>query len=279
MIQVPALETTLLAKQTRRRVTRRLIPFLFLLYIVAFLDRINVSFAGLEMTRELGFSNQVFGFGAGIFFVGYVLLEIPGTLLVELWSARKWIARIMISWGLVAGLTGLIHTATQFYWARFVLGVAEAGFFPGVIVYLTHWYRREDRAKAIGMFMSAIPLSQIVGAPLSGLLMQIHWLGLPGWRWLLILEGVPAVVLGVVTFFYLTDRPQQAKWLTDEQRAWLVSELERERMETASTQGAWKAFFQLDVAILTVAYLLGAFTQYGFGLWLPKMIQKLSGYS
>ena len=149
-------------------------PFLFVLYIIAFLDRINISFAGLDMTRELGFSDRVFGFGSGIFFVGYVLLEIPGSLLVEVWSARKWIARIMISWGLVASLTGLVHTATQFYWARFLLGVAEAGFFPGVIVYLTHWYRDEDRAKAVGMFMSAIPISEILGAPISGLAMSTH---------------------------------------------------------------------------------------------------------
>src|ERR1700687_1932860 len=137
-----------LADRTRKRINRRLIPFLFLLYIIAFLDRINVGFAGLEMTRELGFSNEVFGFGAGIFFVGYVLLEIPGSILVEVWSARKWIARIMVSWGIIAALTGLIHTAREFYGARFLLGVAEAGFLPGVIVYLTHWYRAADRAKA-----------------------------------------------------------------------------------------------------------------------------------
>src|SRR5713101_7150351 len=151
-----------LPERTRKRINRRLMPFLFILYIVAFLDRINVSFAGLDMTRELGFSNEVFGFGAGIFFIGYVLLEIPGTLLVEMWSARKWIARIMITWGFIAALTGLIQNAQQFYGARFFLGVAEAGFFPGVIVYLTHWYRNEDRGKAIAMFMSAIPVSQIL---------------------------------------------------------------------------------------------------------------------
>src|SRR6266849_3311178 len=147
-----------LADRTRKRINRRLIPFLFLLYIIAFLDRINVGFAGLEMTRELGFSNQVFGFGSGIFFLGYVLLEIPGTLLVELWSARKWISRIMITWGLFAALTGLIQSKEEFYWARFMLGVAEAGFFPGVIVYLSHWFRREDRGKATAMFSAAIPL-------------------------------------------------------------------------------------------------------------------------
>src|SRR5208283_5339573 len=188
-----------IARSTVRRINRRIMPFLFLLYVIAFLDRVNVGYAGLQMTRELHFSNEVFGFGSGIFFIGYVLLEIPGTVLVEIWSARKWIARIMITWGIVAGFTGLIHTAHEFYWARFLLGVAEAGFFPGVIVYLTHWYRAADRAKAVAMFMSAIPLSQVVGAPISAALMQIHWLGWSGWRWLLILEGVPAVILGVVT--------------------------------------------------------------------------------
>jgi len=270
-----------LAERTRRRVNRRLIPFLFILYIVAFLDRINVGFAGLDMTRELKFSNDVFGFGAGIFFVGYVLLEIPGTLLVELWSARKWIARIMITWGLVAALTGLVHTAGQFYWARFLLGVAEAGFFPGVIVYLTHWYRDADRAKAISLFMAAIPLSSVLGAPISGFLMKIHWLGYSGWRWLLILEGLPAVVLGIATLFYLTDRPQQAHWLADDERAWLTGELEREKQTKLHRPkiSVWRVFYHRDVLLLTCVYFLGATAQYGFGLWLPKILQKLSGFS
>jgi ACS family tartrate transporter-like MFS transporter len=270
-----------LADRTRKRINRRLIPFLFLLYIIAFLDRINVGFAGLEMTRELGFSNEVFGFGAGIFFVGYVLLEIPGTLLVELWSARKWIARIMISWGLVAALTGLIHNASQFYWARFLLGVAEAGFFPGVIVYLTHWYRNQDRGKAIGMFMAAIPISQMLGAPISGALMKIHWLGYSGWRWLLILEGLPAVILGIVTLFYLTDRPEQARWLRDDERAWITGELAREKQakRNGPNLSAWRSFFQRDVLLLTLAYFFGATAQYGFGIWLPKIVQRLSGFN
>ncbi len=256
-------------------------PFLFLLYIVAFLDRVNVGYAGLEMTRELHFSNAVFGFGSGIFFIGYVLLEIPGTLIVEVWSARKWIARIMISWGLLAGLTGLVHTAHQFYWARFFLGVAEAGFFPGVIVYLTHWYCSADRAKAIAMFMSAIPLSQVVGAPISAALMQIHWLGWSGWRWLLILEGAPAIVLGIVTLFYLTDRPQQAHWLAAEERDWLARELEREERAKAAGGhvGIWRALGNRNVLLLTLSYFCGSTVQYGFGLWLPKIFQKLSGLS
>jgi len=270
-----------LPERTRQRINRRLLPFLFLLYIVAFLDRINVGFAALDMTRELGFSNEVFGFGAGIFFVGYVLLEIPGTLLVELWSARKWIARIMLTWGLVAALTGMIHTASQFYWARFLLGVAEAGFFPGVIVYLTHWYRDQDRARAIGTFMSAIPLSQVLGAPISGLLLKVHWLGYSGWRWLLILEGAPAVLLGVATLFYLTDRPEDARWLADDERAWITDELQREKQakQQGSRLSAFRALFHRDVLLLTMVYFLGATSQYGFGLWLPKIIQKLSSFS
>lgn len=270
-----------IARSTARRINRRIMPFLFLLYVIAFLDRVNVGYAGLQMTRELHFSNAVFGFGSGIFFIGYVLLEIPGTVLVELWSARKWIARIMITWGIVAGFTGLIHTAQEFYWARFLLGVAEAGFFPGVIVYLTHWYRAADRAKAVAMFMSAIPLSQVLGAPISAGLMKIHWLGFSGWRWLLILEGVPAVIFGIVTLFYLTDRPQQAKWLPDAERNWIVNELESEkrRKAAAGSISVWRALANPNVLLLTLGYFCGAILQYGFGLWLPKIIEKLSGFN
>jgi ACS family tartrate transporter-like MFS transporter len=283
MTAVPAPQSSedAIARSTVRRINRRIMPFLFLLYVIAFLDRVNVGYAGLQMTRELHFSNAVFGFGSGIFFIGYVLLEIPGTVLVEIWSARKWIARIMVTWGIVAGFTGLIHTAHEFYWARFLLGVAEAGFFPGVIVYLTHWYRAADRAKAVAMFMSAIPLSQVVGAPISAALMKIHWLGWSGWRWLLILEGVPAVIFGVVTLFYLTDRPVQAKWLPDAERNWIVNELESEKRKKAAggAVSIWRALGHPNVLLLTLSYFCGAVVQYGFGLWLPKIIEKLSGFS
>jgi ACS family tartrate transporter-like MFS transporter len=279
----PTRESASVAERTRRRINRRLLPFLFLLYIIAFLDRINISFAGLDMTRELGFSDRVFGFGSGIFFAGYVLLEIPGTLFVELWSARKWIARIMISWGLVGSLTALIHTAHQFYWARFILGVAEAGFFPGVVVYLTHWYRERDRARAMAIFMSAIPIAQVIGAPISGALLQIHWLGYSGSRWLLGLEGVPAVIAGFVALFYLTDRPRDAGWLADDERAWISAELEREARAKPSARASvwrklWQVFQNRDVILLTTVYFLGACAQYGFTFWLPKMIQKLSRF-
>lgn len=270
-----------IAERTRRRITRRLIPFLFLLYVISYLDRVNLSFAGLEMTKELHFSNSVFGFGSGIFFIGYVLLEIPGTILVELWSARKWIARIMITWGLISTLTGFIHTSTEFYWARFLLGVAEAGFFPGVIVYISHWFRNEDRAKAMAMFSVAIPASQILGSPISAALMRIHWMGYSGWRWLLILEGAPAVVLGVVTYFYLTDRPKDAQWLPADERDWLTGELDREKASFAGTKkpSVWKSFWHRDVLLLTLVYFFGTNVSYGLTLWLPKMMQRLSGYN
>jgi MFS transporter, ACS family, tartrate transporter len=251
-------------------------PFLFALFIVAYLDRANVGFAALRMTRELHFSDNVFGLGSGIFFLGYFLLEIPGTVLVEVWSARKWIARIMLTWGVLASATGWIHTAHQFYWLRFFLGVAEAGFFPGLVVYISHWYRPEDRGKAVAMFMAAIPASQMLGGPLAAILLRVHWWGYDGWRWLLTMEGIPAIVLGVITIFYLTDRPEQARWLPREQREWLSAELERERSARSGHSSAWKALRNPDVLLLALILLLGLAPNYGLSLWLPQMVQRLS---
>ena len=288
-------------ERARRRIVRRIMPYLFILYIVAYLDRVNVGFAGLQMKGDLGFNDAVFGFGTGIFFIGYFLLEIPGTLIVENWSARKWIARIMISWGIVAIGMGFIHTSSQFYIMRLVLGAAEAGFFPGIIVYLTHWFRSEDRAKAVAMFMAAIPISNIVGAPLSGLILGVNWLGLPGWRWLFVIEGAPAIILGVVTIFYLTDRPDQAKWLPEDERDWITSELEREKEsklgtghiafapETRSIMGwvraltswirwvIWEAVRHRDVILLALSYFLIVTSVYGLNFWMPSMLKKVSG--
>ncbi|MBE3123834.1 MAG: MFS transporter [Planctomycetes bacterium] len=255
---------------------------MFLLYVINFLDRVNIGYAALDMTRELGFSNEVFGFGAGIFFVGYVILQIPGTMLIELWSARKWIASILIVWGVLASLSGFIQNAQQFYGIRFFLGAAEAGFFPGMIVYLTHWYRPEDRAKATALFIAAIPISNILGAPLAGLLMKVHWLGYTGWRWLLILEGLPALVLGVVTLFYLTDRPEDAQWLRGDERRWLMAELSREKQAVKATgtqMTAWQALRDRQVILLALVYFFMTTSLYGLGLWLPKVVQKLSGFS
>src|SRR5690242_11872472 len=223
--------------RTRQHVTARLIPYLMFIYLLAFLDRANLGVAKLQMQRELGFSDAVVGFGAGIFFIGYLLLDLPGSLIVERWSARKWIARIMVSWGLVATLTGFIglpqfgHIAPdrQLYGLRLLLGIAEAGFFPGVIVYLSHWYRAQDRARAKAWFMVTQPLTVALGLPLSRWILEnVHWLGWSGWRWVYVLEGGPPIVMGIVTLFYLTDRPRQAGWLTAEERGWLIGELERE---------------------------------------------------
>lgn len=259
----------------------RVMPYLFLLYVVAFLDRVNVSYAALAMKDDLGFTDKVMGVGAGIFFIGYFLLEIPGSILVEKWSARGWIARIMISWGMLAVLMGFVNTKTEFYWARFLLGAAEAGFFPGIIVYFGHWFRYEDRAKAVALFMAAVPISNVIGSPMSGLLLDINWLGLAGWRWLFIIEGAPAIILGVVTIFYLTDRPHQARWLPDDEREWLTSELERERRakQAKHSFGVLQALQHREVVLLTLAYFFMVTAVYGFNFWLPTIIKKVSGSS
>ena len=256
-------------------------PYLFFLYLIAYLDRVNVGYAALQMKGDLGFTDAILGFGAGIFFIGYVLLEIPGTILVEKWSARGWIARIMISWGIVAILMGFIETKFQFYLLRFLLGVAEAGFFPGIIVYLSHWFRYEDRAKVLGLFMAAQPISNIIGSPVSGVLLGVNWLSIPGWRWLFIIEGAPALIFGVVTVFYLTDWPHQARWLPDDEREWLTSELEREKQakQRVRSYSIWQAFRHREVVLLTLAYFFMAATVYGFNFWLPTIIKRLSGSS
>jgi ACS family tartrate transporter-like MFS transporter len=189
-------------------------PLVILLYFVAYLDRANVGFAKLRMARDLQFSDEVFGFGIGIFFLGYLILEIPGALLVERWSARKWFARILVTWGLISACTAFVRTPMEFYVARFMLGVAEAGFFPGIIVYFTHWFPMRDRGRAMSGLVVAIPISLAIGAPVSALLLDVGWFGVAGWQWLFIVEGLPAVVLGVVTLFVLTDRPRDAKWLS-----------------------------------------------------------------
>jgi MFS transporter, ACS family, tartrate transporter len=223
--------------RTRKRVTRRLIPYLMFIYFLAYLDRANVGVAKLRMQKDLNFSDAVIGFGAGIFFVGYLLLDIPGSLIVERWSARKWIARIMVSWGLMAALMGWLGTPllgsarpdTQFYALRLLLGIAEAGFFPGVIVYLSHWFTAEERTRAKAYFMVTQPLAVALGIPLSRWILEhVHWFGLTGWRWVFILEGVPPVLMGLVTLWYLTDRPLQAHWLPEDEKRWLTDQLKAE---------------------------------------------------
>ena len=261
--------------------TRRLMPFLFLLYIVNYIDRNNVGFAGLQMTGELRFSDAVFGLGSGIFFIGYFLLGIPGAMIVEKWGARKVIGATMIAWGCVASMTGLIHTATQFYLMRFSLGVAEAAFFPGIITYIGHWHRATDKAKAVALFMAAIPVSQVIAAPLSAALMRVHWLDLAGWRWLLILEGAPAALGGILIWVFLTDRPCQARWLSRDEREWLTEELRQEssRKQPTTRMPLVTVLRNRDIWLLCLAYFGGTTGNYGVNLWMPKMLQKLGGLS
>jgi ACS family tartrate transporter-like MFS transporter len=269
------------ARRARRRIAVRLLPFVFLLYVIAYLDRQNLATAALQMPHDLGFDYRVIGLGAGIFSLGYVILEIPGTMIVERWSARRWLTRIMISWGLVTMGMAFIRTPHQFYTIRFLLGLAEAGFFPGIIVYLTHWFIYEDRAKAVAGFMAAIPLSFAVGSPISGLLLAIHWGGLRGWQWLFILEGLPALFFGGMTWFYLTDWPRQAKWLPADEQKWVINQLENETRakKSAHSYTVWQAIRHRDVLILTTVHLVQNGSAHALAFWLPTMLKRVSGLS
>lgn len=271
-----------IASRTRLRVMWRLMPYLIVLYIIAYLDRVNVSYAALEMTADLGFTASTYGFGAGIFFVGYFLLEVPGAVIAQRIGVRRLICRIMLTWGLLAMAMGFINNAQQFYWLRFLIGAAEAGFFPAMIVYLGHWFRAADRGKAVALFMSAISLAMVIGGPVSGALLQIKWLGLDGWRWLFILEGLPAVILGVTTWFFLTERPEDAKWLPDDEKAWLVGELARERAAREhgqQTMSIAQALCDPRVLLFALAYFFGLIASNGLGYWLPTMMKSLTGFS
>src|SRR5881398_1341118 len=220
-------------ESARSRIAWRLLPFLFLLYVANYLDRTNIAYATLGMKGDLGLTDSVFGTASGIFFIGYLGLQIPGALLVERWSARLLLAITLITWGALTTLTGFVRTPLELYGARFLLGAAEAGFFPGVIVYLSHWFIYRDRAKAVARFMSAIPIAYIFGGPLAGYILRVHWLETAGWRWLFLLEGVPAVLLGIVTLFVLPDRPTEARWLAPDERDWIASRLAEERRAKA----------------------------------------------
>ena len=270
-----------LERATLRAVSYRLIPFLFLLYIVSFLDRVNVGFAALEMNHDLGLSPAVYGFGAGVFFIGYSAFEVPSNLILARIGARLWIARIMITWGLIAAGMMFVSGPLSFYGLRFLLGVAEAGFFPGIIFYLSGWVPAAARARAVARFMTAIPLSAVIGGPISGALLGLNgWLGLAGWQWLFLLEGLPAVVLGLVVLRFLPDRPQQVEWLASEQRAWLATRLASEHDERvehhrdsvvrALTNGV---VWQLGLLL----FLSTSFGQYALTLWMPQIVRGFSG--
>jgi ACS family tartrate transporter-like MFS transporter len=265
------------ARSTRRKVAWRVLPLLFLLYVIAYLDRANVGFAKLKMQKDLEFSETVFGVGVALFFVGYMFLEIPGALLVEHWSARKWFARILVSWGFCSMAMALVETPTQFYVVRFLLGLAEAGFFPGVIVYFTHWFPRRARARAMAVMLFGVPLSLALGARVSAVLLEQSWFDLRGWQWVFIVEGAPAVLLGIAVPFLLTDRPRQARWLTDEERAWLEGVLEAERRETAAagTVSLNQALRTRNVWLLALALLATNIAGYVFVFWLATVVEGL----
>jgi MFS transporter, ACS family, tartrate transporter len=269
-----------LSAVTLRKVTWRLIPFLFVLYIIAWLDRVNVGFAGLQMNADLGFSSTVFGFGSGIFFLGYCLFEIPSNIILERVGARIWIARIMITWGLISAGLMFVRTPAFFYLLRFLLGVAEAGFFPGVIYYLSLWYPTAQRARAIAAFMTAVPVTGVIGGPLSGALLELDGLyGLAGWQWLFLVEGLPAVVLGASVIFYLKDRPETTHWLGPAERDWLVGTLVAERRACVLKPNIRAALTDPAVWKLGIIFLLVAAGFYGYSFWAPLVIKSLTGLS
>jgi ACS family tartrate transporter-like MFS transporter len=263
---------------TLRKVSRRLIPFLFLLYVAAYLDRINVGFAQLQMKTELGFSDSVYGLGAGIFFIGYFLFEIPSNLMLARVGARVWIARIMITWGLISAAMALVHTPMGFYVLRFLLGVAEAGFFPGVIYYLGLWFPAAQRARAVSQFMTATAIAGVVGGPMSAALFGLDGVaGLAGWQWIFVAEGIPSVVLGVVVLFYLTERPAAAQWLTASERASLGARIQAEadaiaaRGETLRSALLHPIVWRL--ALLYFSLIVGF---YSISFWAPQIIRSFS---
>jgi MFS transporter, ACS family, tartrate transporter len=267
-----------LVDHTRRQTALRLLPFLFVLYVTNYLDRTSLAYAVIGMRRDLGFSDSVTGLAIGVFFISYVALQIPGALLVERWSARRMISMSMVVWGLMTALTALAHTPFQLYAARFLLGAAEAGFFPGVIVYLSHWFLQADRAKATSNFMSAIPVSFVIGSPLAGLILGQSWFALAGWQWLFILEGMPAILLGTFAYFYLTDLPKEAKWLAAEQRDWLESALREERQTKTHAMSILQALSCRTILVVTFSYVLYNFTYYSLMFWLPSMLKRFTGF-
>jgi len=267
------------AEHTRRHIAVRLLPFVFLLYITNYLDRTSVAYAAIGMARDLRFDDRVFGLGIGIFFLSYVALQIPGAMLAQRWSARGMICATMIVSGLLTALTAVVHTPAQLYLARFLLGAAEAGFFPSVIVYLSHWFIQEDRAKATSNFMAAIPVSLIIGSPVAGWILSHNWFAIDGWRWLFFLEGIPAILLGIVAFCFLTDRPSQARWLTVDRRQSISQKLEQEKPLSRQSISIGQALRSRTVVLLTTAAFLQYFIGYSVIFWLPTILKNRSGLS
>lgn len=267
---------------TIRKLRIRLLPFLFALYVIAFIDRINLGFAALTMNRELAITSQQFGLAAGIFFCGYFLFEIPSNLILHKIGARIWIARILITWGTIATLTGFVHSVHQLYVARFALGIAESGYFPGIVLYLGYWFRQREKAQAIALILVGIPLASILGGPISGFILDhAHWLGLSSWRWLLILEGLPAVTLAFLAPFLLPSKPVEAKFLTADEKAWIAEELGREdRLKLgAKKQSTCVARTLVNLRVWHVACIgfSHGFASYTFTFWLPQLMKSVFG--
>ena len=272
-------EITDLERQTMARVALRLLPMLMVCYFIAFLDRVNVGFAALTMNKALGFSSAVYGFGAGIFFFGYFIFEVPSNILLSKVGARVWIARILITWGIISGCSALIAGPISFYSIRFLLGLAEAGFFPGVILYLTWWFPSYYRSRVVALFMVAIPLSSILGSVVSGFLLELDgWLGIAGWQWLFIMEAAPAIILGVAFWLFMTDWPSDAHWLTPAQRDWLMARLDSERTQRESIRrySLMQALTDKRVLLLSLVYFGGTFSGYGIGLFQPQIVHRLA---
>ncbi|BAN27942.1 MFS transporter [Caballeronia insecticola] len=267
-----------LEKRTLRKVSWRIVPFIMLLYFIAYIDRVNIGFASLTMKSDLGFSASILGFGAGIFFWGYFLFEVPSNIVLHKVGARMWIARVMVTWGIISACMAFVTGPTSFYIVRFLLGAAEAGFFPGIILYLSYWFPARHRAGVTAFFMAAAPISTAIGSPLSAALLEMNGvMGLHGWQWMFILEAIPALILGVVVFFYMTDKPEKAKWLKEDERNWLVGVMNQEAASRAGSakHGILSGLANPRVLALSLIYFGTSAGLYTLGIWAPQIIKQL----
>jgi len=275
----PTIASISTGTKTIRKMQMRILPYLFLLYVISYLDRINIGFAALTMNKDLAITSQQFGFLVGVFFFGYFLFEIPSNLMLHKVGARMWIARILITWGIVAMLTGFVHTVHQLYIVRFLLGLAEAGYFPGILLYLTYWFRQREQAQAIALFLTGLPFTSILGAPVSGVILDhVHWLDVSSWRWLLVLEGIPAVACGVLTYFLLPGRPAEAKFLTQDEKLWITEELDKEERQKRGTHkiSAGSALTNGRVWHLALIGFTLNIGMYSLSFWMPQFVKSLS---
>jgi MFS transporter, ACS family, tartrate transporter len=280
MVSSPGTVSSLKEAATVRKIKFRLLPFLFALYVVAFIDRINLGFAALTMNRELAITSQQFGLAAGIFFWGYFLFEIPSNLILHRIGARVWITRILVTWGIVATLTGFVQSAHQLYAARFALGLSEAGFFPGIVLYLGYWFRQREKAQPIALILIGMPLASVLGGPISGLILDhIHWFGLSSWRWLLILEGLPAITCVLLTGFLLPNGPAEARFLTRDEKARIADQLQQEDRQKAGAQSISVVRTLIHPRVLHLAFIgfANAFGTYTFSFWFPQILKSALG--